>query len=291
MDERNDIHRPSTIKPEEYQPRVFYALASSSGGWPVPSVNVDQVIALRQNGAKFADRGGLGKCTICGANFIYGEVWEHMPSHEMIHIGHDCADKYALIADRRAFEADLEGARVRSAREHEKAMKAEKRAGFLADHPGLEAALLVDHYIIADIARRFEAYGDLSPKQVALVMKIAAEKAQPRAEEAHVPAPTGRQVIRGTVVSAKMMESMYGETLKITVKVTTPEGTWLAWGTCPSSLALAQAPEASDEVPNGYAFRGSEVEFTATLSAGREPHFALFKRPTGGTVVQWAKVA
>ena len=58
----------------------------------------------------------------------------------------------------------------------------------------------------------------------------------------------------------------------MTVKVTTPAGTWLCWGTKPSMV--------EGHNPNEGRSRGREIEFTATLKKGREAHFALFSRPT-----------
>lgn len=93
----------------------------------------------------------------------------------------------------------------------------------------------------------------------------------------YILAPTGRQTFRG-VVSTKSQEGGYGVEYKMTVKVTTAEGTWLAWGTIPSALL--------ESVPVGergriYTLRGLEVEITATLQRGKDEHFAIAKRPTG----------
>jgi len=118
----------------------------------------------------------------------------------------------------------------------------------------------------------------MSEKQIALVQKLAAEVRNPPAQDAHVPAPEGKVVVRGKVVSVKLVEGAYGVTTKMTVKVTTTDGAWLAWGTCPESLlevAHRAQPGAAHE-----ALRGREVEFSATLSRGRDAHFAIFKRPT-----------
>lgn len=290
---RNDSHRVSQIHPEEYELVFSYALASQQDGWPVPSVNVNCkkdgcdhlpsgtccIIGLHEAGVKFASHGTTGQCTVCGTRFVYGDVWKHLPTGEHIHIGHECADKYRLIADRREFEKELGAARVRSAREHEKALKQEARKEFLKAYEGLQEALETDHYIVQDIKARFEQYGSLSEKQVALVMKLHKEAQEPKEAETLVPAPIqkGRQVIKGTVVSVKSYETAYGSSLKMTVKVRTPEGgTWLAWGTAPDSL-----------LGTGN-LRGSEVEFSASLKAGRDAHFALFSRPTKAQVIKEA---
>lgn len=146
------------------------------------------------------------------------------------------------------------------------------RAGFLAAHPGLEAALELDHYIIASIAQSFTRFCKLSEKQVALVMKIANEIQNPPEPEKLASAPTGRVKFTGTVIKAEARDGFRGVEIKITVKVTTPAGNWLAWGTAPSGLF------------DRYTYdqlRGQQVEITATLAPGRDAHFALMSRPRG----------
>ncbi len=80
------------------------------------------------------------------------------------------------------------------------------------------------------------------------------------AEERHVAAPTGRVEVTGKVVSVKVHESDYGSQLKMTVKVETPEGSWLVWTTVPAQIAEQE-------------IKGKTVRFTATLSAGNTPPF------------------
>lgn len=217
---------------------------------------------------KFADHGTTGKCSVCGANFIYGEVWRHEPTGEHIHQGHICSEKYGMLMDR------LELGRLKQAAATAivKAQNSEARQSFLSANPGLEAALKTDHYIVKDIAARFQSYCSLSPRQVELVFKLANEAANPKPEEPKVPAPTGRLRFKGEVVSVKDHESAYGVTMKMVVKVKAEGGIWLAWGTVPADI-------------NGEGLRGKTVELTGTLSQGRDPHFAFFKRPSHASVI------
>jgi hypothetical protein len=76
---------------------------------------------------------------------------------------------------------------------------------------------------------------------------------------------------RGRVLSLKSHDSQYGPTWKLCVRVEGDGGCWLAWGTCPASILSAAAGRV----------RGALVEITAALLPGREPHFALLKRPAG----------
>ncbi|HEX9640597.1 MAG TPA: hypothetical protein VGB13_04715, partial [Candidatus Krumholzibacteria bacterium] len=167
---RSDPHRPGAIIPAHYEYVFSFNMATSMDGWPVPSFRVNClldrrteekdadgkhvrfiegehdadgnccVIGLRQiKRARFALDGGPGKCTVCGAHYVYGDAWRHTLSGEIIFLGHDCADKYSLLADRS--EAELAALRAKNATAAAilaEQTKEERRAFFLA-HPGLEA--------------------------------------------------------------------------------------------------------------------------------------------------------
>lgn len=142
---------------------------------------------------------------------------------------------------------------------------------FLAQHPGLYDALMQQHRISMDLDAKLMSFGSLSPAQIELAFKLHAEVRCPaRPRENNVPAPEGRLTVRGTVVSVKEHRGDFGDTFKMTVKVTTDAGTWLCWGTVPSDTTVS---------------KGDEVEFKATVIRGREPHFAFFKRPTNARVI------
>jgi hypothetical protein len=300
--QRIDCHRPGAVIPADYGYVFSYNLATRMDGWPLPSLGVNCeldrrrtekdadgnvrvingehnadgqccIIGLRQvaHATFAAPYGTTGKCSICGTRFIYGDVWRHTGTGEYLHVGHQCADKYALMADRSAWELANGRARAALAVEIEKAQRAEERKAFFADNPGLEEALKGDHHILRDMAQRFEARRYLSPKQVEFALKLADEARNPREDERHVDAPTGRLTFRGTVVSLKARRNKYGIQHKLTVKVHASAGSWLAWGACPAALLR----ELSDNP------RGTEVEITATLKQGRDPHFALMSRPSG----------
>jgi hypothetical protein len=163
-------------------------------------------------------------------------------------------------------------------------MAKKARVGFaaqLAATPGLAEAFQVEHKIIASIRENAQRW-DLSPTQIALVLKIA-EDVKNRPVEVYAAAPTGRVTFTGKVVSAKVHTGNFGDSYKMTVKVETPEGVWLAWGTVPSALL--------DSVPTGLQgklanLKGATVEVTATLKAGNDPHFVFATRPSGHVVTQ-----
>lgn len=292
---RNDLHRVGAIVPAHYRYVMSYALSSGDrqsvnldceapaydpvtletrkpgkhGAGPCCLMNIKRNLAT-----KWADHGTTGRCTVCGAQFVYGDVWMHEPTGEHIHIGHECAEKYQLLTDRSEFELLVGRAKDAAARVVQAKKNAEERAAFLAEHPGLVDALTFKHRIIEDIAEKFKTYRRLSDAQIALVYKIIEEEKNPKPAEVHVPAPSGRQTFRATIVSIKEhgdRYSRFGASWKMTVKVATGEGVWLGWGTVPTM----HGPDGAFLFP----VKGDELEVTATLEAGREAHFAFMKRP------------
>jgi hypothetical protein len=143
---RTDVHRPGAIEPERYTYRGSYSLPTSCGGWPVPAIGVEHALAVAAevHAAGHEIFGGLGKCGVCGACFSYGDIWQH-EGGELVHLGHDCAAKYELIADRREWDRENTVMRERSAREHEQALRAERAERAVdcieREHPGFAAAI------------------------------------------------------------------------------------------------------------------------------------------------------
>lgn len=313
VQKRTDVHRAGAIVPADYDYVMSYSLPTAADGVMMPAYNVNcirdkgywPVDALGKRSSTFvegthgdtgrcclvglgsiakvdfADHGGTGSCSICGAHFVYGDVWVHKATKEHIHVGHTCSDKYSMLADRSAFELERGRAMAAAAVAIVREEKREAREAFLCAHDNLEADLQVEHRIIADIRERFVKTATLSEKQVALVRKLAHEVRNPKPAEVHVPAPQGRVTFEGTVVSMKVAESYYGDTLKLVVKMTTEQGTWLCYVTKPATWAF---PEGWD-TRNANVERGDVVELTATLKPGRDPHFAIGKRPTCARLV------
>lgn len=267
MPKRHDCHRPSAIVPADYEFELMYHLATQQDGWPIPPFNMEAVIALqvavRRDGSGIRMFGCPGQCGVCGTGFIYGEIWRHVPSGDIVHMGHQCAHKYGLFSD-------FADGKRQQARHIAREVKRARRDAFLADFPGLREALALDHSIINDIADRFDRTQDISDKQVALVMKIADEIRNPKPPEEHCEAPIGRVDFTGQVVSVKEYDSEWGrQVFKLTVKVWDDEGrSWLAWGTCPRVL-------------ESLLERGDRVDMRATLKQGRDKHFAIMSRPMG----------
>lgn len=287
---RNDVHRPSEIIPTNYEFVDSYQLFISFGTLDCQDgmEGFEDTDVLHQDGPWFngEPHGDPLKCDVCGTNHRAGGVFFHQPSGEFIKMGRDCADKYHLIANWRK----LDGQKKNSADMRAKVRlrlkaKAELRKFVAATPADVLAALRGDHYITKDIRGkviRFARLGKdvrpLSEKQQALVLKLAAQM-EKRDEEAKVAAPISdkRQQIEGVIVSVKLNE---WDNLRMTIKVTTDAGVWLANGTCPSGLGSGL--ELGDS-----GLRGCTVRFMAKMDrAGSDEHFAFFSRPTKAELVK-----
>lgn len=179
-------------------------------------------------------------CDHCGARFKYGALYIHNPTGELIALGHLCAEAVDLSYD------NSKAARMRKANADARKRvieRARRWAGLIAwarENRQLLPFLRTEHVITQDIRRRLISTGatwGLSEKQEDLVRKLATEAQRaPKEKERHVPVPAteGQRIdVEGVVVSVKAQE--WGP-LKMTVKVETPDGSWLVWGTVPDAL-------------------------------------------------------
>lgn len=269
---RTDIHRPGAIVPSNYSWIEVYDIGGSDPRYDPPH-GIDRVrkIEAETTAAKF---GAIGRCGVCGAAFRYGALWLHQPTGELVHMGRECAAKYALVAQSPEFDAHLEAVkRNRKARIEAERRRIRREAYLESAATEVAAALQMDHPILRDMLEKVGRY-DLSEKQIQFALKLAEQMRNPpppKPEEKHVNAPEGRATFRGTVVGLKVHESFYGDVMKMTVKVADGDGVWLAWGTIPRGLQVN---------------RGDVVELKATLTRSDDKaHFAFFKRPTNATIV------
>jgi hypothetical protein len=304
---RADCHRPGAIVPAHYTDWNSYSLARGM----VPAIGVDCsmpynlyddkgrvtrtvhptcpdtgrcCVRSSERHVYAAGRevfGGAGKCGVCGDYFAYGTMFMH-DSGDLVHMGHDCADKYGAMYDLSAWEVQNNRARAAVATAIQRSENEKERAAFLRLHDGLEADLTLGApaqeadptnrgaAILADLSRKFVQYRTMSEKQIALARKLAEEirnPPAPRPEEAKVAAPTGKGVLfEGEIISIKSRETDWGISYKATIKVTTPEGVWLAWGTLPQNLK---------DLCSNYgalfdSLKGALVSVKATLEAGTD---------------------
>ena len=229
---RTDCHRPGAIVPRDYSLVLHYNLGTTEAGWPVPSFGVnceldrrvtDATGAITRNGEHdpdgqccmigllhvahetFAATGATGKCSICGAHFVHGCVWRHDPSGVLINVGHDCAEKYEMVADRADWSAALACAKQRRAALIEQFMRDAREESYYRTDPSMRGVLAVDHAILADMRQKVRTWGSLSEKQTAFAVRLASEAWTPAAPPPvvkpghHLGTPGKRETFTGTL--------------------------------------------------------------------------------------------
>jgi len=115
------------------------------------------------------------------------------------------------------------------------------------------------------VIHRREGLVASSPKAYATAMNRA-QMLKVRETESRVEAPEGRVEVEGEVLKLDYYDNDFGSTLKMTLKVVTPEGYWMGFGTVPRAMD-----------PH----RGDKIKIRATFTPKPEDtSFAFFKRPT-----------
>lgn len=233
------------------------------------------------------------RCGVCGHVLKYGGVLVDFESHDGVMVGFDCLETYNAVAD------GLEDARFQARRAAAVQRGVENVRRACEENEGLAEAFdeMKEHYIVSDIKDRLRRYGTISEKQVALVLRIARESRERERERqardalvALAPdAPSGKQTVRGTILSMRNDVSHFGGYDRVVVKmlVQSEEG-WKVWVTAPSSiLNIPVTDENNKFVRYTSAARGDTIQFDATLEPSNDDSkFAFGKRPTKALVVQ-----
>lgn len=242
-----------------------------------------------------------GSCDVCGQS-ICDVVYIRQPqTGERLMLGLDCASTFERNLGK-SYRDAVSGLR-KVKREATTRRKAEKLADVLGPLRAEMTAWASEETFRANVARNALRVMDKgrrpSAAHMALIEKLRAEEPRParvvrpaREEERHVPAPTGKMTVRGTVVSTKSVDMLFNGAprvvYKMTVKVATDDGVYLVCGTCPQAL-LGEAEKHLD-CPDGWlpGLRGTVVEFTAELiRSDRDAHFAFASRPSKARLVSW----
>jgi len=294
---RTDIHRPSVIRPEDYEFVACKYIGCKELDIGECFANADALKYIEQHRAMTGDRYSGhqhgGTCHVCGALAMYLAVYYHPATNSYIQMGEDCAQKMDM-GDVEAFNP------LRRAIANAKDAKAGKlKAQAVLSDAGLSRAWEVHQKtqfidgspegIITDIVDKLVRYGSISEKQEALIGKLLyridhqaeIEAQRQREREAAAPCPNGRHTVTGEVLKTEERYSKYGEVLKMLVKT---DGGFLVWGTVPACLEIIEETqrEGTDTWTEQRGLRrGDRVEFTANLTrSDRDEKFGFFQRPT-----------
>lgn len=247
---RADIHRPSSISPEQY---MFLGIwydpnAKDEVGGLAMLVEEQEHIRrfMEKHRARFANHEHGGTCMCCGAHALYLAAFWHEVSNEVILVGQDCAFKLDL-----GCESAFNAARrmVSSAKDY---ATGKARAKVLLTDRNLLRAWDIweakrgvdsDHSIVIDMVTKLINYGDLSDKQWQFLLRLmyridhrAEYEAQKALEKSQaMDCPSGRVVITGTVLSVKKYDDFYGVRFKMLIKA---EGGYTVFGTIPKGLEV-----------------------------------------------------
>lgn len=273
---RTDIHRPSVIKPEDYEfVGVEYAKASS----------IDEVYSLahykaviqthmRETGGTYSRHAHGGNCHVCGAHCIYTVLFYHRPSNTYIRTGFDCAANLEYHDEKlfRSIKADVKSAReAKAGKQKAQATLAdaglERAYGLFELNSDSDSLLKLgvlskrmwndgknytmestwEYRTLCDIVEKLVRYGSLSEKQIdflrTLVDKID-HKAEREAEhEAKIAAEreTAADCPNGRVeINGEVLMTKYVESMYgETLKMLVKDNRgFKVWGTVPSALLL-----------------------------------------------------
>jgi len=279
---RNDIHKPSLLDPAEYG--FVCAFYQGDSPWMARSYQADMEIyeeAIEVEEVFNGNHAAKGTCDHCGAAFNHGVLFMHLPTYELVHIGHICAANTVGLPDKAAAAKKAAEKYAAEMRERERLQQAgaewrEQNAELVA-----HLATLPDtaSNFMKDMQRAIEQWGKLTPRQADAAWnsierdaRIAAAKVEREKALENAPALTaGRQTLTGVIKRTKYQDSDYGTTLKMLVEL--PDGNRV-WGTVPASIDRSN-------------IEGATVNFTATVKPSPEdPHFGFFSRPANARTVE-----
>lgn len=179
-------------------------------------------------------------------------------------------------ADARRRQAKAQAKADAERAEREATLEA-NRAAYVAEHADVVAALpSLPGEFGESLREAFAETGRLTERQGEAALRVAAEVAE-KAARPVVAVPAGRQIVTGTVRSAKWVENGFGGALKILVE---DDRGFRVYGSAASAL-------------QGFGLdRGARVTFTATLEPkDGEEGFGFYSRPTKAALLEAAPEA
>lgn len=288
--DRIDIHKPSSIVPDDY---TFIACEYLKGGFGVSAFILQERERIQ---AHMAHTGGTysahehgGNCGICGnVNALYTILYYHAKTNTYIRVGQDCAQKLDM-------SGSFEMSRFRKSVENVlQARAGKKKAAAMLDERGLSICwtifeaerdtLLRDGRLpweedkVINVVSTVVRQGRISDAQAGflqtLVKKLAdrpakdaqkaEQKAQWDAEKSAAPdCPTGRFAVAGIVIKTATQENDYGVREVMTVK---DDRGFMVWCTSPRYSTIN---------------KGDRVRFMVTVNdTTPDKKMGFGKRPT-----------
>jgi len=269
---------------------VVYEVDSATD-FPVKNVEMDVLDEELWN--TFSAKNSQYRCGCCGQALKYACAITHVPTNTGYWIGRDCANK---VANLRHFSYGMERHTVAIL---ERIACNKREADFIAAHP--EAAEILQWAktgsaprIARDMIEKLRRYGNLSEKQIAVLIKIRDQDVQRRAAATGT-VQAGRQVVRGIVRKASKSDNEFNPH-KYDLKLLVDLGNGVRlWGNAPEYVDAPATPgkntpsyiEPGMNVPSYEVIEvGDTVEFKATVSTGKDPLFGFWKRPAGFKVLR-----
>lgn len=214
--------------------------------------------------------GSFANCEHCGKAIRYVAVLKHLTTGEEITVGETCLDSRFGIT-----RAEFDALRAEGKLNAQRKKFSQRKADFIAEFPVVQTILdrSSEHYLLSDLAHKFELYAQLSTKQMALAEKLFVQvdefkvrQAQRDAQEAELIAqgvkiPTGRAMVTGTVLSTKFEDGQFGFTAKMLVQ---DDAGWKVWCSIPEFRDLP---------------KGARVRFSVDITP-KTDLFGFGKRPT-----------
>lgn len=209
------------------------------------------------------------RCEHCGQTNVRWVVSvRHNPTGKHVCFGNECAFRldFATRSDFRAAQL-----RQRSEARAENLRRLIEREQFIAATPGLVELLAraekSTNSFVRDVVAKLNRYGSLSPAQISAVAN-ALDRDERRAAEKAIepqpttPAPEGRAVVTGVVLTVKEQEGFYGTTFKALIRLTDHNKVWVTQ-------------------PSGANFeRGWTVTLRASWTrSNTDEHFSFGSRP------------
>lgn len=299
---RTDIHRPSEIKPEDYEfVCVQYLWTTGDDAIGEASYNKEQQEIFwhhrEKTGGKFAAIEHGGTCYCCGATARFVARYYHPQTNSYIDLGQRCAIKLDEGED------DAFRTLRRAVANTRAAIAGKRKAKLILSDLGLNQAWEIyeagkyydtrEESTVLDIVRKVVQYGQISENQAELVKNLlnyinnkeaveAERKAKRDAENANAaPCPAGKVKITGTILSVKVKEHNYGTDLKILVRDVTG---FKVYGNLPkvlNDLIEWRRDNFSDENIPRLKQKEVTIEFEASVTPSTDdPKFGFFKRPT-----------